>query len=79
MMRSLGCRYGRAILVPFLLAVALKYLLTPLISVLSCDGLSCRCKMSRGLAIFFAMLDRLVAHHHIFIRLQLCLIYRLSV
>ena len=53
---GLLCYYLRAILVRFVLALALKYLLTPLVDMLSCHGTSCRCKLPRGLAIVVALI-----------------------
>lgn len=46
----------KAVLVPFVLAVALKFLLTPIINVLSCANCSTpgNCKLPRGLAIIFS-------------------------
>ena len=46
--------YLRPILVPFFLAVALKYLLSPLIDLLSCTA--CRFSLPRGVAILLALL-----------------------
>jgi len=48
--------YGREILVPFLLALALKYLLCPLVNVLSCAGLNCRWRIPRGMAIALSII-----------------------
>jgi hypothetical protein len=42
--------YLRPVLVPFFLALALKYLLTPLINVLSCDPLYCGARAPAHLA-----------------------------
>ena len=47
----------KAILIPFMLALALSYLLTPLIDALSCrHDTSCRYRMPRGLAVFISIL-----------------------
>lgn len=45
----------KSILVPFVLALALKYLLTPLIDVLSCKHARCPLKLPRGLAVLLAL------------------------
>ena len=43
------------ILIPFVLSLALKYLLTPLIDVLSCAHMrSCRCRCPRGVAVLLS-------------------------
>ena len=46
----------KSILVPFVLALALKYLLTPLIDLLACKETSCPLKLPRGLAVFLSLL-----------------------
>lgn len=48
----------KAVLVPFVIAVALKFLLTPIINFLSCAECSTpgNCKLPRGLAIVFSFL-----------------------
>ena len=46
-----------AIAIPFILALALKYLLTPLIDTLSCSGPAwkkCFCRMPRGIAVLLS-------------------------
>ena len=46
----------KEVLVPFVLALALKYLLTPLIDALSCRGhATCRFRIPRGVAVFCAL------------------------
>ena len=52
-----GVYHLRGILVPFVLALALKYLLTPLIDTLSCSGPAwkkCFCRMPRGIAVLLS-------------------------
>ena len=44
------------ILIPFVLAVALSYLLTPLVNFLSCHGQAHRCRLHRGIAVGLAFL-----------------------
>ena len=53
---GVGAYYLRPILVRFVLALALKYLLTPLIDLLSCQASSCKYKLPRGLATIIALL-----------------------
>jgi len=45
-----------SILIPFLLAVALSYLLSPLVDLLSCRNQQCSCKLPRGIAVMIAFL-----------------------
>lgn len=47
----------QGILIPFLLALAMTYLLKPLIDLLSCSNVdSCTWKLSRGWAVFFSII-----------------------
>ena len=45
-----------AILIPFVLAVALSYLLRPLVDLLSCQGASHRCRLPRVFAVLLAFM-----------------------
>jgi predicted PurR-regulated permease PerM len=45
-----------AIIIPFMLALALAYLLTPLIDCLSCKGARCSLRLPHGLAVLIAIL-----------------------
>ena len=52
-----GMYYLQAVLIPFLIAIALKYLLTPLIDFLSCKGQSgCRYQVPRPIAVLLSFL-----------------------
>lgn len=54
---GLGAYWLQHILVRFVLALAVYYLLAPLIDILSCHGVAkCRLKLPRGLAIILALL-----------------------
>jgi hypothetical protein len=48
--------YLKDVLIPFLLALALKYLLTPLIDCLACQDMKCRFRLPRALAVLLAIL-----------------------
>lgn len=53
---SLGAYYLRTILIRFVLALALRYLLTPLIDLLACrNAASCKFKLPRGVAILISL------------------------
>ena len=51
-----GIYFGRGVMLPFVLALAFSYLLTPLIDLLSCRDAKCRVKLPRALAIIIAVL-----------------------
>jgi hypothetical protein len=51
-----GMYYLKDVLIPFLLALALKYLLTPLIDCLACQEMKCRFRLPRALAVLLAIL-----------------------
>lgn len=46
----------RDIVIPFMLALALSYLLTPLIDALSCKNGKCKVKLPRGIAVILSIL-----------------------
>ena len=46
--------YLEHVLIPFVIALALKYLMTPLINMLACHNTSCPIKLPRGIAIILA-------------------------
>ena len=51
-----ACYFLRGILIKFVLALALRYLLLPLVDLLSCNGLTCRLRLPRTAAILVALL-----------------------
>ena len=51
-----GMYYLKDVLIPFLLALALKYLLTPLIDYIACQDMKCRFRLPRALAVLLAIL-----------------------
>lgn len=54
---GIGLYYLRTILIRFVLALALHYLLTPVIDLLSCRRVaSCKCKLPHGAAVLLALL-----------------------
>jgi len=48
------------VLIPFFIALALKYLLTPIIDLISCRGGPCKIKLPRGVAILLALASSVI-------------------